>query len=60
MHAPAFFLTPRIFFVLFFLSLICFLDLFTGASAKPFCNERCMGLNHQCMIVSALAADFMM
>lgn len=36
---PAFFLTPRIFLVLFFLSLICFLDLLTGASASPFCKQ---------------------
>ncbi len=37
---PAFFLTPRIFLVLFFRSLICFLDLLTGASASPFCSDR--------------------
>lgn len=38
-RSPAFFLTPRIFLVLFFLSLICFLDLLTGASANPFCKD---------------------
>lgn len=32
-----FFLTPRIFLVRFFRSLICFRDLFTGASISPFC-----------------------
>ena len=44
---PAFFLTPRIFLVLFFLSLICFLDLLTGASASPFCKDTSSLINQQ-------------
>jgi len=33
------FLTPRIFFALFFLSFICFLD-FSTFESSPFCNRR--------------------